>query len=111
MELADEVLVRVLGESAALISIKEDVVNVEGSSNKRLVVCNHSGDRGRNAELLGSIVRVDVAVKGCNGPETLINRADVKVDFDFVILYITILPHLSVYFYITRGIRLYLKLS
>jgi len=56
-------------------------------------------------------VRVSVAVEGCNGPEALINRADVKVDFNFVILYITILPHLSVYFYITRGSRLYLKLS
>jgi hypothetical protein len=111
LELSDEVLVRVLGESAALISIKEDIVNIERSSNKRLVVGNNSSDRCGNIVLGSSSRTCGVAVKGSNSPETLINRTDIKVNFNFVILYITILPHLSVYFYITRGSRLYLKLS
>jgi len=109
--LGNQILVRILGESAALISIKEDVVNIEGSSNKRLIVCNNSSDRGSNSVLGSRVGTIGVAVKGCNGPKTLINRTNIKVNFDFVILYITILPHLSVYFYVTRGSRLYLKLS
>jgi len=111
LELSNEVLVGVLSKSAALISIKENIVNIERSSNKRLVVGNHSSDRCGNIVLSGRVARARIAVEGCNGPEALINRADVKVDLNFVILYITILPHLSVYFYITRGSRLYLKLS
>ena len=38
LELLNEVLVGVLGHSAALISVKEDVVNVKRSGDKRLVV-------------------------------------------------------------------------
>jgi hypothetical protein len=86
LELADEVLVGVLGESTALVSIKEDVVNVEGSSNKGLVVGNDSGDRGGNVVLSSSSRTIIIAVKGCNGPETLVNRTDVKVNLDFVVL-------------------------
>jgi hypothetical protein len=51
LKLANQILVRILGESAALISIKEDVINIEGSSNKRLIVCNNSSDRCRNVVL------------------------------------------------------------
>ena len=36
----------VLGETAALISVKEHVVNVEGGSNKRLVVSDGGANRG-----------------------------------------------------------------
>jgi hypothetical protein len=85
LKLADQVLVRVLGESAALVSIKEDVVNVEGSSNKGLVVGNNGSDRGSNA-ILGSGSCTRTAVKGCNSPETLINRTDIKINLDLVVL-------------------------
>jgi hypothetical protein len=53
---------------------------------------------------------VGVARQCGDSPQALINRADVKVNFNFVILYITILPHLSVYF-MFLGSRLYLKPS
>ena len=61
----------------------------------------------RSRDRVGSI---GVARQCGNGPQALINRADIKVDFYFVILYITILPHLSVYF-MFLGSRLYLKPS
>jgi hypothetical protein len=38
LKLLNEVFVRVLGHSATLIGIKEDIINVKGSSYKRLVV-------------------------------------------------------------------------
>ena len=65
---------RVLGHLAALICVEEDVVNIERSSNKRLLVS--SRDR------LGSTG----SREGIDSPETLANRTDVKVNLDFVIL-------------------------
>jgi hypothetical protein len=44
LELADEVLVGVLGHSASLVSVKEDVINIERSSNQRLIVGNGGRD-------------------------------------------------------------------
>ena len=38
LELLDEILVRVLGHSASLVGVKEDIVDIKRSSNKRLVV-------------------------------------------------------------------------
>jgi len=67
--------VRVLGHLSALIGIKEDIVDVEGGSNKRLLVGRGNGNRGTST---GS--------KGTNSPETLAERADIKVDLDLVIL-------------------------
>jgi hypothetical protein len=61
----------------------------------------------RGGDGVGSI---GVARQCGNSPQALINRADIKVNFYFVILYITILPHLSVYF-MFLGSRLYLKPS
>jgi hypothetical protein len=62
-----------------------------------------------------------VATEGCNCPQALINRADIKVDLNFVILYESLIPPLSWYLsavlfwsnYIRllQGTRLYLKLS
>jgi len=95
LELGDEVLVGVLGETAALISVKEDVVNVEGSRNKGLVVRNGGSHGGSNVVLVVGVVSVravglgvasGVAAEGSNGPEALINRADVKVNLDLVVL-------------------------
>jgi hypothetical protein len=75
LELLNEVLVRVLGHLAALIGIKEDVINVEGGSNKGLLV--GGGDRHSSAGCLG---------KGLDSPQALTNRAEVNVDFDLVVL-------------------------
>jgi hypothetical protein len=59
---------------AALISVKEDVVNIEGGSNKGLLVGSRDG--------LGS----GCTSKGLDGPEALTNGADVKVNLDLVVL-------------------------
>jgi hypothetical protein len=74
LDLLNEILVRVLGHLAALISVEEDVVDVEGSGNKRLLV----GSADRLCSRCGN--------KGSDSPETLAERADVKVDLDLVIL-------------------------
>jgi hypothetical protein len=74
LDLLKEVLVGVLGHLAALISVKEDVVNIEGGSNKGLLV----GSRERNSSIGSS--------KGLDCPKALTNRADVKVDLDLVVL-------------------------
>ena len=85
LNLLDEVFVRVLGHLAALISVEEDVVDVERSGNKGLLV--GCGDR------LGSSCSSEAA----DGPEALAKRADVKVDLDLVILYESLIPPLSGY--------------
>jgi hypothetical protein len=87
LELGNEVLVGVLGHSAALISIQEDIVNVEGGSNQRLVV----GDGGRDSLARGILARltaggVGVAAQGSDGPQALINRTNIKVNLDLVVL-------------------------
>jgi len=90
LELGDEVLVGVLGHSAALISVQEDIVDVEGGSNQRLVV----GDGGRDSltrGILASIVNrgrvgAGVAAQGSDGPQALINRTNIKVNLDLVVL-------------------------
>ena len=74
LELLNEVLVGVLGHLATLIRIEEDVVNIEGSSNKRLLVGLGNRDRARRAG------------KGLDGPEALTNRLEIDVDLDLVVL-------------------------
>ena len=64
----------VLGHLSALISVKEHVVNVERGGHEGLVV--GVGD------LLGAGAGGEVR----DGPQALINRADVKVDLDLVVL-------------------------
>ena len=87
LELSNQVLVGVLGHSAALISVQEDIVDVEGGSNQRLVV----GDGGRDSLAsgkLGSITSsgVGVAAQGGDSPQALINRTNIKIDLDLVVL-------------------------
>jgi len=87
LELSNEVLVGVLGHSAALISIQEDIVDVEGSSNQRLVV----GDGGRDSLARGKLTGitsggVGVAAQGGDSPQALINRTNIKVNLDLVVL-------------------------
>jgi hypothetical protein len=72
LELLNQVLVRVLGELAALISIQEHVVNVQGSSNKRLLVSLGDGDSGGSG---GQVL---------DSPEALTDGAEINVDLDFV---------------------------
>ena len=74
LELLDQVLVGVLGHPAALISVQEHVVDVQGGGNQGLVVGGHG---------LGGTAG---AVQVVHGPQALINGADVKVDLDLVVL-------------------------
>jgi len=85
LELLNEVLVGVLGHLAALIRVQEDVVNVQGGSNKGLLVS--LGDRDCAAG------RAD----GGDSPQALTNGAEIDVDLDFVILYESLIPVLSNY--------------
>jgi pSer/pThr/pTyr-binding forkhead associated (FHA) protein len=68
--------VRVLGHLAALIGVKEDIVDVKGSSNKRLLV----GSRNGNSTVTGS------TSKGAYSPQALTNGAEINVDLDLVVL-------------------------
>jgi hypothetical protein len=93
LELSDQVLVGVLGHSAALIRVQEHIVHIQRCSNQRLVVGNCGRDRASNSILaFKTIVGLSVAVQGGNSPQALVNRADIKINFNFVILYITIYP-------------------
>jgi len=87
LELGDEVLVGVLGHTSALISVKEHVVNVEGSSYDGLVVRNGGGHRATSGILVSSINRrTRVAGKSGDSPQALINGTNVKVDLHLVVL-------------------------
>ena len=87
LELGDEVLVRVLGHAATLIRIEEDIVDVEGGGNEGLIVGNRGRD-GLSNRILGTrgVIRALMAVERGDGPEALINRANIKVDLDLVVL-------------------------
>jgi hypothetical protein len=69
-----EVFMGVLRHLTSLFSIQEDIIHIEGSGHKRLLVSNSSSGRG------------GITGKGLHRPETLTNRADIKVDFDLVVL-------------------------
>jgi hypothetical protein len=87
LELSDQVLVGVLGHSASLIGIEEHIVNVQRGSNQRLVVGDGGRDWASNCVLTClARVWVGVAVQGGNSPQALINRSDIKIDLDFVVL-------------------------
>jgi hypothetical protein len=78
LELLNEVLVGVLCHLAALISVKEDVVDVERGSNKGLLVSSWDGD-----------VEASSSAKIADGPEALTDGAEIDVDLNFVVLYET----------------------
>ena len=87
LELSDQVLVGVLGHSASLVGVQEDIVDVQRGSNQRLIVGNGGRDRAANNVLFRSAtVRVLITVQCGNSPQALINRADIKVDLDLVVL-------------------------
>ena len=68
----------VLSEAATLIGIKEDVINIEGSSDQGLVV----SDSGSLSDLVVGVS----ALKSSDGPQALINGAKIKVDLHLVVL-------------------------
>ena len=96
VKLSDEILVGVLGHAAALVGVKEHVVDVKGSSNQRLVVGDGSRNGLSSGHLAGRVnssnpIRlrkggISVTVEGGHGPQALINGADVKVNLDLVVL-------------------------
>ena len=76
LELLNEVLVGVLGHLAALVSVEENVVDVEGGSNKGLLVSSSDG--------LGA--STSAGGKGLDGPQALTNGAEINVDLHLVVL-------------------------
>lgn len=74
LELLEEILVGVLRHLPALIRVEEDVVNVEGRSNKGLLV----GSRDRDGA--GGGTRI------ADGPEALTDGAEIEVDLHLVVL-------------------------
>jgi len=87
LELSDQVLVGVLGETAALVSVQENIVNIQRGSDQRLVIGNGGGDGGVNVVLGGStVVFCRVAAQRGDGPQALVNGAEIQVNLDFVIL-------------------------
>jgi len=85
LELFNQVFMGVLGELATFVSVQEDIVNVEGSSNKGLLVGS-----GRSLVSGGSSNVLD-------SPEALANRTEINVNLDFVVLYEPLIPLLSEY--------------
>jgi hypothetical protein len=83
LQLLDEVLVGVLGHTSALISVQEDVVDVERGGDERLVVSSVDTATGsrRRRDRGGT-----TAAERADSPQALINGADIKVDLDLVIL-------------------------
>jgi len=75
LKLLNEVLMGILGHTAALIRVKEDVVDEERSSNEGLVVSVGALDGPRGC-----------GGKGVDGPEALIDGAKIDVDADLVVL-------------------------
>ncbi len=80
LELGDEVFVWVLGHSATFVGVQEDVVDVDGGGDQGLVV----GDGGW--DWATGLVAGGVARQGGDGPQALVNWANVQVDLDFVVL-------------------------
>jgi len=98
LQLSNQILVGVLGHTTALVCVEEDVVDVERSSNKGLVV----GDGGR-------LRSRRCCIKGCDGPQDLINGANIKVNLNFVVLYeTTFTPPFGVFIGILISINYYL---
>jgi hypothetical protein len=100
----------ILSHLSSLVSVKENVVNIKGGSNERLVV--GGGDLLRTSN--GRSERL-------HSPQALANGTEVNVDLDFVVLYEPLYtPPFGVFIGISAidqiteivpGTRLYLKLS
>jgi len=94
---------RILRKTAALVSVKEDIVNVQRGSHEGLVVSNGCRNGRSNVVLARRrIFSSIVAAERSNCPQALINRANIKVDFHFVILYITFTLPFGIFKYFIR---------
>jgi hypothetical protein len=69
LELLNEVLVRVLSHLAALISVEEDVVDVDGGGNKGLLVSS------------GARLCAGGSSEGLDSPQALLKRLNVEISF------------------------------
>ncbi len=92
LQLRDEVLMGLLGKASALVRVQEDIVDIEGSRDQRLVVGNGGGDRCASLEVGRGAVGCGGATERGDGPQTLVDGANVQVNFDFVILHFTKYP-------------------
>jgi hypothetical protein len=80
LKLLNKILVGVLSHTSALISVQEDIVDIERGSNQRLVVgVVDTATDGGVSSVVGAVKRTD-------SPQALINGTDIKVDLDLVIL-------------------------
>jgi len=89
LELGDQILVRVLGKTTTLVSIQKHVIDIQGGGDKRLVIRDNRSHGGAGAGRIGLVGRnrgVVIAVQAGNRPQALINRANIKVDLDLVVL-------------------------
>jgi len=75
LKLLNEVLVRVLCHPASLVSVKEHIVDVKGSSNKGLVVSVSHLNVGSS-----------ISGESADSPQALVDRANVEVDAHLVVL-------------------------
>ena len=75
LDLLEKILVGVLGHLAALVSVQENIVNIEGGSNKGLLVGHRRGHGGA----------IRLGQRG-NRPQALTDGAEIKVDLHLVVL-------------------------
>jgi hypothetical protein len=80
LKLLNKVLVRVLGHASALISVQEDVVDIERGSDQRLVVGSVDTATSRRAG------NVAAAAERADSPQALINGTNIEVNLDLVVL-------------------------
>jgi hypothetical protein len=78
LKLFNKVLMGILSHTSALISVQEDIINVEGSSDQRLVVS------GIDTTTIASVVAA--AAERANSPQALIDGTNIQVDLNLVIL-------------------------
>jgi hypothetical protein len=83
LQLLNKILVGVLGHTSALIGVQEDIVDIEGGSNKRLVVSSvdTATTIRRRRDGIGT-----TAAERADSPQALIDGADIKVDLHLMIL-------------------------
>jgi hypothetical protein len=80
LKLLNKILVGVLSHASALISVQEDIVDIERGSNQRLIVgVVDTATDGGVSSVVGAVKRTD-------SPQALIDGTDIKVDLDLVIL-------------------------
>jgi hypothetical protein len=80
LKLLNKVLMGVLSHASALISVQEDVVDVERGSDQRLVV------GGVDTATSGRARAVGAAAERADSPQALINGTNIEVNLDLMVL-------------------------